>query len=91
MNDDKSIVYHAENHVSGLSFPCKRCTETFTTRLKLHRHNHENHKDRKEDPRVTCFDEELDMTKDYYLRNYEITYYGEPICINEYAREIARF
>ena len=47
-----TLVYHAESHVSGLAFPCKRCTETFTSRLKLHRHKHENHKDRKEDATI---------------------------------------
>ena len=38
----KSLGYHIESHMEGLSYPCSQCSKVFSTRnsLSTHLHNH---------------------------------------------------
>lgn len=39
----RNLKIHAELHVSGLSYPCEHCTETFSTSSRLGQHKFHNH------------------------------------------------
>ena len=63
---------HAQNHVSGLSFPCIHCSERFTTQVRLYSHKKDKHKDQRATRKRYVDIEDIDPNTRKILHNKKL-------------------